>query len=280
VVADFISAFEYVWFERYVSNEYRHVFDERAQAFIRALRHSCKTRIVEVNESATLWRACVAHNSVERPMGLADEESADVFLRDNIPCHPSRMIPLADRASEGRVNPKGIPCLYLSDERKTAMREVRPSIGSFVTIGKFATRRMLKLVNCSVDIDPPNLGGDAQVMDAKKKEATVWYTINEAFSRPVTQDDKLADYAPTQVIAEVFRSDGFDGLMFNSCFKGGKNVALFELDAVELMFRALYEVTGIQVDDQLCGPRLIRERFASEKDSVNDIILPFEAEPY
>ncbi|WP_366931004.1 RES family NAD+ phosphorylase [Mesorhizobium sp.] len=47
------------------------------------------------------------------------------------------MRPLAGRASEGRANPKGIPCLYMAVDRHTALAECRPWIGSLVSIGAF-----------------------------------------------------------------------------------------------------------------------------------------------
>jgi hypothetical protein len=36
----------------------------------------------------------------------------------------SRMKPLRDRATDGRANPKGIPCLYLATTEKTAILDL------------------------------------------------------------------------------------------------------------------------------------------------------------
>ena len=47
------------------------------------------------------------------------------------------MKPLGGRATDGRANPRGIPCLYLATTKETAMSEVRPWIGSYVSAGQF-----------------------------------------------------------------------------------------------------------------------------------------------
>lgn len=55
---------------------------------------------------------------------------------DEIPCaySPDRMTPRRNIASEGRANPKGLPCLYLATDKETAMSEVRPWINSTISI--------------------------------------------------------------------------------------------------------------------------------------------------
>lgn len=50
-------------------------------------------------------------------------------------------------------------------------------------------------------------------------------------SREVTV--RLTDYVPTQVIAELFRVQGFDGLAYRSSLGDGHNVGLFDLGAAD-----------------------------------------------
>ncbi len=126
------------------------------------------------------------------------------------------MKPLADRACEGRVNPKGIPCLYLCNDRETAMTEVRPWVGSHVSGAQFVTLRELVVVDCSLDIQErpfPRRFPIPGEPDPVARGQHVWWTINAAFSQPVTRADDVADYAPTQVLAEVFRMAGCDGIL-------------------------------------------------------------------
>jgi hypothetical protein len=73
----------------------------------------------------------------------------------------------------------------------------------------------------------------ASLSPTKRTEA-VWGDIARAFGEPVTRDDDVADYATTQVIAEVFRAERFDGLVCRSSVGTDRfNVALFDLDAAK-----------------------------------------------
>jgi len=142
---------------------------------------------------------------------------------------------LADRAREGRVNPKGIPCLYCAKDKETAMSEVRPWIGSYITVSEVMTLQPLMLVDCT---------GDTATSGEDKPETWLWADINSAFSEPVMESDDVADYAPTQVLAEVFRiRNKFDGIQYGSRVSTGKTVALFKPSAAKIVSRCVYRVT-------------------------------------
>ena len=186
-----------------------------------------------------LWRAQIGHVPCKRP--LTDESGQNIRSFDYVcPYPPERMKPLAERAYEGRVNAKGIPCLYLSNDMKTAMSEVRPWIGSYISVGEFEVQRDLVLVDCSADRKFPLLTKPEGTLP--ERERLEWWSINYAFSTPVAPSDDTADYAPTQVIAESFRQDGCDGLAYGSSVGAGKNVAIFDLTAAEVLARRLYKL--------------------------------------
>jgi hypothetical protein len=77
------------------------------------------------------------------------------------------------------------------------------------------------------------------IQTQEQLESNNWYVLNEAFSLPVFQAEDLADYAPTQYIAEAFRAAGFDGIMYASQVGNGKNIALFDVDVAEIASRQL-----------------------------------------
>jgi len=58
-----------------------------------------------------------------------------------IPHPPERMKPLAGRACERRADPEGIPYLYLAAAKDTALGEVRPWLGSMISLGVFIIRK-------------------------------------------------------------------------------------------------------------------------------------------
>ncbi len=144
-------------------------------------------------------------------------------------------------AREGRINPKGIPCLYLSNDRDTAMSEVRPWIGSHISVGQFKVLRDLTLIDCSVEHAtrlifhcPPEM-----------HERAVWSHIDHAFSAPVSLEETTADYVPTQILAEAFRKSGYDGIIYKSLLGKGFNVALFDINAVEIVNCSLYKAASL-----------------------------------
>ena len=142
---------------------------------------------------------------------------------------PKRMKPPEDRATEGRANPKGIPVLYLATQPQTAMSEVRPGLGSLVSCAQFKTVRPLKIVDFSVYHGRETVFHFSEP-DPPQKEKSVWIQIDRAFSEPTTFGDNTADYVPTQMIAELFKSERYDGIAYKSTFDDdGYNVALFDL---------------------------------------------------
>jgi hypothetical protein len=166
------------------------------------------------------------------------------------PYPPKRMKPLRDRARENRANPKGIPFLYLSNHKETAMSEVRPSLGSLVSLAQFRPVRDLTIVNCWTDDEHPKFRMSTKppyrIFKPEDQDRAVWHDIDRAFSEPVTRNDDLSSYVPTQIIAELFRAHEFDGIAYRSAFGKGHNIALFDLDAVTLVRCALYKVENIE----------------------------------
>jgi hypothetical protein len=54
----------------------------------------------------------------------------------------------------------------------------------------------------------------------EERDKAIWYAIDQAFRRPVLVfGDELSNYAPTQVIAEFFKKNGFDGIAYQSAFQ-------------------------------------------------------------
>lgn len=90
------------------------------------------------------------------------------------------MKPLPHSAREGRVNPKGIPCLYLADDKDTAMAEIRPWVGSYISVGQFKTLRNLNLVDCSVKHAQGLTFYHTEPAPAEREEA-VWAEMTALF---------------------------------------------------------------------------------------------------
>jgi hypothetical protein len=116
-----------------------------------------------------------------------------------------------------------------------------------VSVAQFRTKRELRLVDCSEKEigDLAFLDPDLSTEDIEK---VVWSNINSAFSEPVERGDESLDYIPTQILAETFRSLGFDGVGYKSSYgESGFNVALFDLASADLVTCGLHRVNDVSV---------------------------------
>lgn len=212
--------------------------------FLERLARQAHGRVADIPAGRTFCRAQVAH-----------DDRYEEMIADTIPdaAPPSRMRPLPDQASEGRVNPKGIPCLYLAGDPHTAVAEVRPWIGSLVTLAYFKIRRPLRVVDCTKDMAQELIYLEEEPGPDARNRA-VWGELGRALREPVLRDDVVAQYGATQVVAEVFRSEGFDGIAYRSAFGEDRfTLALFDLDAARLTSAVLHEVREIQFDFRESG---------------------------
>lgn len=234
-MSGFKSWDSYRVFAREVRSNRRYIRTTDQEEFLHEVLRTSEERIGGLKAGSSLWRAQLGHDwRCEYQDGKYIRSVADPF--------PSkRMKPIPGRAKEGRANPKGIPFLYLANRRDTAMSEVRPWIGSFVSCAHFKLTRDLKIV----EFFP---AGDyvfyTEEPDDQEKENAVWTAIDRAFSTPVTAEDDTADYVPTQVIAELFKSNGYDGIAYKSAFgkDDGYNIALFDPDNARPIHCAIHEV--------------------------------------
>ncbi|MCK5604896.1 RES family NAD+ phosphorylase, partial [Candidatus Pacearchaeota archaeon] len=163
-----------------------------------------------------------------------------------LPYKQDRMIPKVEKSKSGRANPEGIPCLYLSDELKTALSEVRPWINEKVSIAVFKVMRDLKIIDFSrlershiYYFKEPN-------NNIKEKE--VWANVNRAFSMPINIEDQAKDYIPTQIICEYIKSKGIDGIKYKSMLAEGNNFALFNLKDAIPFNGIVFEIKSIQYE--------------------------------
>ena len=62
---------------------------------------------------------------------------------------------------------------------------------------------------------------------------------------PVNPSEDEADYVPTQILAELFKANGYDGIIYNSLFAEGKNIVLFDMSLAEVTNLNLVRVTNI-----------------------------------
>lgn len=55
-------------------------------------------------------------------------------------------------------------------------------------------------------------------------------------------------YLPTQILAEAFKAEGFDGLAYRSSLERGMNVVLFDARVAKLVHRFVYTLKKVRCD--------------------------------
>lgn len=222
-------------FNNVVKNKSRFIFDEDSTSFLKAIKDTCKSRVITIPMSEPLWRAQIGCSY--EPL-IQDGIHVDDLP---IPFEFDRMKPINDFASEGRANPKGIPYLYVATDKETAMSEVRPSLGEIISVGRFSPIKELKIIDFSIH------NGKFYVKTPTQKDIdeAVWRDMDKAFSIPVTNSNFHPDYVPTQVIAELIKSLGYDGIAYKSSLAQGKNITLFDLESASILECDIFKLSKI-----------------------------------
>jgi hypothetical protein len=238
-MAEFKSWTSYGNFKHFVENKNRYIRNQESEKFLETVLETSEKRKRILRRGKILWRSQLGHD-LREPYDYQGVH----FDAELVPFSPDRMKPLRNKASEGRLNPKGIPCLHLSTDKNTAMSEIRPWVGSLISIGQFKILKDLIVIDCSpkpivrkiyVDYEPP----------PEEREQFVWSDIERAFAEPINPNDQTADYVPTQIIAELFKNKGFDGIYYKSALGEGHNIALFDLDVAEIISYSLFEAKSV-----------------------------------
>lgn len=233
------SSWESYWrFARAVTKEARYVHTGEVREFLAAVESTSHSRQRTISESTTLWRGQIGSD-----WEIRRDQEGEIIGEDEWPFGEERMKPIPGKARENRANPKGIAHLYAAMDQETAMAELRPWLRTSISLGKFHTSRDLRTIDISNEGEPRFYL--AFEPSPEEREKTAWALINRAFSLPVTNSDESTDYVPTQVLAELFKSIGFDGIVYKSSCTDGVNVVLFDLESAMLEACALFELTKL-----------------------------------
>jgi RES domain-containing protein len=251
---EFTKADEYSRFAFSVRRQCRYIYSDDVRNFLDAVLDTCGKRDLVLPKGSELYRAqrgcrevkfVAADSTKPSRRSLSDASPWETeYLTKSLPYSVKRMFPRSNQGVEGRANPKGISYLYLATDLQTATSEMRPAIASSLTLAKCRTRCDLRLVDCSWESMSDNL---LRPSPDSYYEKLAWYEIDKAFSKPVENTDDLADYVPTQVLAESFRHHGYQGIVYKSTMAiGGKNVALFDVTKVRIIERRVFRAMSVE----------------------------------
>lgn len=139
--------------------------------------------------------------------------------------------PPDDVASPGRANSKGQSCLYLSNKKKTTVKEIRAHAFDYVTIATFKLLRDINVLDlCSITHNSP-FYTDTDKIDFLINEQ-ILHSIERDLAKPMSRWDSELDYLPTQYISDFAKFCGYDGVRYYSTFdRDAYNIALFDSSA-------------------------------------------------
>lgn len=252
---EFESPHEWDRFCSYISEINRYVLDEHWKKFFDVILSTAEKRKIILKNGVTLVRARIGSHYNEW------EDSDGEPVRYYGPLAQKEIVaPSPDKSKDGRVNPRGISCLYLSTDIKTAISEVRPWLEQDVTVGCFEIIKDLKCIDASKDktrgcyFDLRETEGVSPEVNPETKEEYVWGGINGSFSRPVSAGDEHIHYIPTQYLSAHFQAAGYEGIIYKSSLtKEGQNIVLFNPKNARLKSTRLFRIESIDYAYNKCG---------------------------
>lgn len=146
-------------------------------------------------------------------------------------------VPPTERANAGRLNPKFIPYLYISNDVETVVSEVRPHLDANVVISTCEALEDLRI------LDLTKMDNDNSKTHNFRK------MISYLFSAPYAPDDTELEYISTQYITEFIKNEGFDGVKYRSAMNNnGGNICIFSPSNFIISITKEIKITEIKYD--------------------------------
>lgn len=152
-------------------------------------------RVLSVGTELYRCRIINGRSKINKETGFFGYGAKDSFL------------PPPDRTKDLRANYRYIPYLYCSNHPYIALLEVRPRLGAQVSVATICVNEKIRLLDFTMR--NPSKG----MLESKRN---LFNDLSTLYSKPVTDDDDILDYIPTQYIAEYAKNLGYDGIAFRS----------------------------------------------------------------
>ena len=135
--------------------------------------------------------------------------------------------PAPKDAKTGRANRARQPVLYLANEDKTALCEVRAWKGAAVALAEMRIKRRLRIVNL-LDIKTIESPFFDELLSWRLQLAGLFYRLSEELSRPIMTHEEKDLYRSTQYLCDCIKKADYDGVTFPSAMGKGFNVVVFD----------------------------------------------------
>lgn len=220
-------------------------------AFTNEIRHQNRYHVKLFNEK--IFEEIIGYASTSYEQG-------QLFFRARISTEHDEKYPTNEmgpppkgKGSTGRINPKGISCLYLGSSEDISIKEVRARMHDSVTIGRFELLKKIEVIDLTkIDKFSPFLGNDLG-FDYEKYAVNNEHLRNIAkeFLIPSKRNDPDLAYLPSQYIAEFIKSKGKKGIKYESTMDSkGYNIVVFDAKLLECKETEFLEIVNIHYDKQ------------------------------
>lgn len=155
--------------------------------------------ILEIPEKSILYRARIVESSdrIDGKSPFFGFSSEDSF------------VPPRNKTKDMRANYKNIPYLYCSNVSYISIAEVKPRVGSKISVAEIEVLDNLIMFDLTIQNKPMELSQDKQ---------DILNDLSDIFSKPITSEDDTLDYVPSQYISEYIKNLGYDGIIYKSVY--------------------------------------------------------------
>jgi len=168
--------------------------------------------------------------------------------------------PPLEKTQGGRANPPGIPFLYLANSISTAISEVRPWKGAYVSVGMFRASELLKVIDLTGLFYISDPFGISELGFLVEDNALL-RRLSKELSEPINPSKSQVEYVPSQFLTEFIRDKGYHGIIYPSALDSGKNIVLFDDKLTTCRNVKLFCVNDIKYKHS----RVIKERSAAKR---------------
>jgi len=166
--------------------------------------------------------------------------------------------PPLDLAAAGRLNPEGIPYLYLASDSYTAVAEVRPWVGAQLTLARVKIDQNIEIIDF-MNETPVGRPPGARFPGSESGAELIWRELLSYVMSMPLQPNHSVRYVPTQYFAEVPKANGFGGVKYKSSLNPkGFNLAIFNPLAGCVTSTRLVTVSGVTYTYKLAKQRPAR----------------------
>lgn len=210
----------------------------------------------QVRESSRFFADTSSFDDMHLIVSNATIPEGSVFFRSRVlPSGVEKLkkkemgCPPKDKATAGRANPLGIPYLYLCQDEVTTYYEVRALYLDRLGVAKFRATEDLNILDftskLSLYIAYANATEPLSDVIVRQK---ILQAISRDMSKPLRRYDSELEYVPTQLVCEICKLNGMDGILFESSLhKGGINVVLFDASKAKCVSVKSVEIGNVQI---------------------------------